>query len=99
MTKIKEKTNTIPLKISQLGHATWAIQVLRSGLELKIFDQLEQREQEASEIAAGLKANERAIKMFLDALVALGLLEKTTNKYSLTDESRTYLLSASPLYV
>jgi 2-polyprenyl-3-methyl-5-hydroxy-6-metoxy-1,4-benzoquinol methylase len=99
MTKVKEKINTIPIKISQLLNGTWAIQALRSSLELKIFDQLEQAEQAASAIASALKADKRATEILLDALVAIGLLQKNSNKYSLTEESRTYLLSTSPLYI
>jgi hypothetical protein len=76
VTKVKEKTNTIPVKISQLIHGTWAIQALRSGLELKIFDQLEHDEQAASTIASALKADKRATEMFLDALVAIGKSHK-----------------------
>lgn len=99
MTTVKEKTNIIPLKISQLIHGTWAIQALRSALELNIFDHLEQGKQGASAIASALKADKRATEMFLDALVALGLLQKATNDYSLTEEAHTYLLSTSPLFI
>lgn len=99
MTKVKEKINTIPVKISQLLHGTWAIQAMRSGLELNIFDQLEQTEQGAAAIASALKADKRATEMLLDALTAIGLLQKTANKYSLTKESGTYLVSTSPLFL
>lgn len=99
MTPVQEKTNVIPFKISQLLHGIWAVDVLRKSVELNIFDQLTKKDQSAAEIATAIKADPRALTMFLDALVSIGLLTKQTNTYFLTEESRVYLVSTSPLFI
>jgi ubiquinone/menaquinone biosynthesis C-methylase UbiE len=99
MTTVKEKINTIPVKISQLIHGTWAVQALRAAIELKVFDYLDKEPKDIPSLASGMKVNQRALTMFFDALVAIGLLKKHHNLYSLTDESRTYLVSSAELYI
>jgi len=99
MADLKEKANVIPLKIPQLVHGAWAVQVLRSSLELNIFDQLSSAEQNALAISSAINTDSRATEILLDALAGIGLLKKNSEKYTLTEESRTYLVSTSPLYV
>lgn len=99
MTTVKEKTNIIPVKVAQLIHGTWAMQLLRSGLELNVFDPLEAQSADVPAIAKTIKADKRALEILLDALVSIGLLYKSGNKYSLTEESRLYLLSSSSLFI
>ena len=99
MTIVKEKINILPVKIVQLLQGHQAIQALRSGIELNIFDQLAGGAQDAQTIASAVKVNERALVMLLDALVSLGLLNKQGKNYNLTEDSRIYLVSSSSLYM
>ena len=98
MTTVKEKINAIPVKVSQLMHGIWAVHVLRTAVELKLFDELDKGSKDAAALASTINLDQRALEIFLDACVAIGLLKKNHEQYSLTDEAQTYLVSTSPLY-
>lgn len=71
-------------------------QVLKAGLDLNVFDHLAQA-RGANEIAACLSLEPRRTAVFLDALCAMGLLEKQDGRYRLSGEAEPYLLSHGAL--
>jgi len=73
--------------------------IVQSAVELKIFDAVEARPVSASAAASALQLDAHALELLLNALAALGLLEKSGEGYSLTEISRHYLLRSSPHYV
>jgi hypothetical protein len=79
------------------GHAE--ARIVQSAVELDIFDALEPGPLSAAAAAAKLQLNEHAFELLLNALTALGLLEKLNNEFSLTEISRRHLLRSSPGYV
>ena len=99
MTIVKEKINILPVKIIQLLQGHQAIQVLKTAVELNIFDQLASGAQDAQSISSAVKADERSLVMLLDALVSIGVINKQNSSYSLTEDSRIYLVSSSSLYM
>ena len=73
--------------------------IVQSAVELKVFDAVEALPLSSSAIAGALQLDERALELLLNALAALGLLEKHGDNFSLTEVSRHYLLRSSPAYV
>lgn len=65
---------------------------------LGIFEAIQKKTQDASAIAASIHADPRATELLLNALVALGLLQKKDDLFSLTQISSTYLVRSSPEY-
>jgi ubiquinone/menaquinone biosynthesis C-methylase UbiE len=99
MTTVKDKIAVPPMKISQILHGYWALQVLRTGVELDVFGQLAAAPADVATVAAAVKADRRAVEMLLDALTGVGLLLKTGDKYSLTEDARVYLVPSSELFM
>ncbi|HTM07792.1 MAG TPA: methyltransferase [Verrucomicrobiae bacterium] len=71
---------------------------VQAAVELGIFDSLE-TPRDAAGVADTVKADPRATELLLDALVAIGLLNKTLSLYSLNEASATYLIQRSPKYL
>lgn len=79
------------------GHAE--ARIVQTACELKIFDAIESAPRSAAAIATKLRLNAAALELLLNALTALGLLEKHQSEFSLTQTSRRHLLRTSPYYV
>lgn len=73
--------------------------IVQTAVELKVFEAVEARPLSSIAAAAQLQLNERALELLLNALTALGLLEKQSERFSLAKISRVYLLRNSPHYV
>jgi hypothetical protein len=79
------------------GHVV--ARIVQSAVELKIFDAVEARPLSASGAASTLQLDAQALELLLNALTAVGLLDKHGEIYALTEISRQYLLRSSPHYV
>ena len=79
------------------GHAE--ARAIQTALKLGIFDMLEPAPLDDAALAAAISANRRATALIANAMVALGLLDKRANRYSLTEASRRYLLRSSAEYL
>jgi SAM-dependent methyltransferase len=90
-----------PDKILQLGSAFWASKTLLSAIELGVFTTLAQQGPMAlTALRRALGVHERSGRDFLDALVALGLLQRFDDgRYANTAESELYLDRGKPGYV
>ena len=84
---------TIP-DLLQLSGGYWSTCALHAGVKLDVFTALSDTSMTAEEVAHEIGTNPRATEMLLDALAALGLLEKRTDVYSAT-EFAVYTLSKS----
>lgn len=73
--------------------------IVQTAVELKIFDAIEARPLSSAAAGASLQLNEQALELLLNALTALGLLEKHGDQFTLTELSRRYLVRNSPHYV
>jgi len=95
--------NRDPSHIMQIGMGFFASKTLLSAVELGLFTALARRTMTADEIAEALALHPRAVPDFPDALVALGLLERTGDgpcaRYANTPEGATFLDRASSAYV
>lgn len=88
-----------PDTILQLGLGFWASRTLLSAAELGVFSVLAERPADLPTLTARLGLHERSARDFLDALVALKLLERKDGIYANTAEADVFLDRAKPTYV
>jgi 2-polyprenyl-3-methyl-5-hydroxy-6-metoxy-1,4-benzoquinol methylase len=88
-----------PDAIVELGFGYWGSKTLLSAVELGLFTELAAGPLTVAEIRARLGLHERSAQDFLDALVALKMLEREQGKYSNTAVTDLYLDRAKPSYV
>lgn len=85
----------VPDQLLRLATAGLGSQVLGFALEIALFDHLEDFEP-AARLAQKLGLDEAALAELLDALVALGVLERQAEGYRNLELASRYLRSASP---
>jgi hypothetical protein len=97
----EEMTHTVaPDHIMQLGLGFWASKTLLSAVELGLFTELAKGSMTAEDIGERLDLHPRSLRDFLDALVALRVLERDADgRYANTPESDTFLDRAKPSYM
>jgi hypothetical protein len=91
----------VPDAILQLGFAFWQSKTLLSAVELGLFTLLaEEGPLPAEAIGTRLSLHPRALRDFLDALVALRMLRRDAEgSYANTPETALYLVRGRPGYV
>ena len=82
----------------QLGLGFWGSKTLLSAIEIDLFSELAKRPLDANTIASCLHLHQRSVRDFLDALVALHMLEREDGKYRNTPETDFFLDRAKPSY-
>src|SRR5258708_4835195 len=89
--------------IMEVGAGFWPAKTLLSAVELDLFSLLGGASMPCEEVGARLALHPRAIYDFLDALVALGFLERdgegTDGRYRNSAEAAAFLDNHSPTYV
>jgi hypothetical protein len=97
------KAAPAPDRILEVGMAFWSSKTLLSAVELGLFSLLGQAPLTGAAIERRLGLHPRATADFLDALVAIGLLDRhgdgTEARYANTAETAAFLDRASPDYV
>ena len=88
-----------PERLLQLGMGFWASKALLSAVELRVFTRLATRSHDAAELADAIGLHPRSALDFLDALVALNLLEREDGTYRNTQDADLFLDMAKPSYV
>lgn len=88
-----------PAILMQLAFAFTQTKILHSAVELDLFTLLDEGVNTAAEIAQAAKANERGVRMLLNALTGLKVIDKSGERYTLTDAARTFLSKKSPAYM
>ena len=88
-----------PDRILELGLAFWGAKVLLSATELGLFTELAQGPADADLLRNRLGLHARGARDFLDALVALGLLERQDDRYSNSPEASLFLDRTKPSYM
>jgi SAM-dependent methyltransferase len=88
-----------PGRIMELGLGFWASKVLLSAVELGVFTALADGALNEEELGARLGLHRRSRRDFLDALVALAMLEREGGQYSNTPETNLFLDRRKPSYV
>ena len=92
-----------PARILETGLAFWGSKALLSAVEIGLFTELASGPLTGAEIEARLALHPRATFDFLDALVAIGLLDRhgsaAAARYANTPETARYLDRRRPTYV
>jgi O-methyltransferase domain/Dimerisation domain len=88
-----------PAPIFKIGFGFWETKALLSAVELGLFTELAKGPEDLKTLSARLGLHDRAARDFLDALVALKLLDRQDGRYSNTAETDMFLDRAKPSYV
>jgi hypothetical protein len=88
-----------PDAIMQLGFGYWGSKTLLTAVELGLFTELAKGPLPLNDIRARFNLHERGVRDFLDALVALGMLEREQGAYANTPATDLYLDRAKPTYM
>jgi len=91
--------HTTPDAITQLGLAFWGSKALLSAVELGLFTALAQGPLTAKELTTKLDLQLRGTTDWLDALVSLGMLERTVDEYANTPATGLFLDRDKPSYI
>lgn len=87
-----------PMKITGLLHGRWAVQALKTALEVELFSYLADKALSAQELALRANLNQKATQLLLSALVSMDYLTFADEQYDLTEVSRLYLVKSSQTY-
>src|SRR3954468_7014335 len=95
------RTPTGPIPIFQMMDAAQTTGVLAAAVKLDVFSRFGDEPRDAAFVAAAIGAPERSTRILLEAMVAIGLLDKdqSSGRYRLTPLSRAHLVSGRPGYV
>ena len=88
-----------PDQIMQIGLGFWSSKALLSAVEIGVFTELAGGPQEFSKLVGRLGLHARSARDYLDALVALGLLNRVNGTYSNTRETDLFLDRHKPSYI
>jgi hypothetical protein len=87
-----------PANIFNLGFGFWASKTLLSAVEFGLFTELATGPADLATLTRRLGLHERSARDFLDALVALKLLDREDGRYRNTAETDLFLDRAKPSY-
>ncbi len=88
-----------PDRILQTGMAFWASKTLLSAVEMELFTDLAKHPGDLASVQGRMGLHPRAARDFLDALVALGFLQRIDGVYRNTPETDVFLDKAKPSYI
>src|ERR1700731_1781679 len=88
-----------PEHIMQVGLGFWASKTLLSAVELGVFSTLADAPADLPTLQRKLALHQRSARDFVDALVALKLLERENGVYSNTADTDLFLDRAKPSYI
>ena len=88
-----------PDHILQVGLGFWASKVLLSAVEMELFTELARHPEGGEAVKDRLGLHPRSYRDFLDALVALGFLERRDGIYSNTPSADLFLDKRKPSYL
>ena len=85
--------------IMQVGLGFWASKTLLSAIEMEVFTELAKHQEDLNVLQARLGLHPRSARDFLDALVALGFLQRVDGRYSNTTSTDLFLDKRKPSYI
>jgi len=94
--KTSEKNQVTPERLMQFGFAYAPPLIISAAVSNKVFDSLEKEPKSVQQMSKETGASERGLRLLMNALVGLELLEKRGDKYSLVPESAAFLVSNKP---
>lgn len=88
-----------PDQILQVGLAFWSSKTLLSAVEMELFTELAKGPQDLESLTGRIGLHPRSARDFLDALMALGFLERHDGRYSNTPSTDFFLDKHKPSYI
>jgi hypothetical protein len=88
-----------PDQIMQVGLGFWASKTLLSAIEMELFTELARHPEDGDLLRERLGLHPRSSRDFLDALVALGFLERDKGIYRNTPSTDLFLDKQKPSYI
>jgi predicted O-methyltransferase YrrM len=88
-----------PGGLLKISGGYWQTCTLHAGVKLDVFTQIGDRHLPSAAVAEELGASERGVEMLLNALSAMGLLEKKDGRYRNTALAATFLSKHSSRYI
>jgi hypothetical protein len=88
-----------PDSILQLGLAFWGSRTLLTAVEIGLFTELAKNELDEKSIRQKFNFHTRSSRDFLDALVALGMLQRSGDRYRNTPQTDAFLDRNKPSYI
>ena len=88
-----------PDKIMQTGLGFWASKTLMSAIEMDLFTELSRGPESYEGLTSRVGLHPRSARDFLDALVALGFLQRSNGRYGNTPETDLFLDRKKPSYI
>ncbi|MFQ5651456.1 MAG: methyltransferase [bacterium] len=88
-----------PSHILEVGFGFWGSKVLLTAVELEVFTKLGGAAMTGEALGEALGLHPRGTRDFLDALVAMGFLQKADGKYQNTPETDLFLDKKKPSYI
>lgn len=88
-----------PGEILGLSGAYWRSLALHAGVKLDLFSVIGEERLAGDEIAGRIGSDKRGVTTLLNALAALGLLEKEGGRFGNTPAGKAFLVQESPRYV
>jgi predicted O-methyltransferase YrrM len=94
---VEERWN--PGALMKVSGAYWESFPLHVAVDLDVFTRIGGGSLSAEEISSPWRGNVRSARMLLEALAAMGLLEKKADRYSNTEAAKNFLVKTSPGYM
>lgn len=94
-----KETNLVPESIREIAYAFQASRILLTAYELGVFSAIGDRSETSESIAGTLGTDWRATDRLLNAVAALGLLEKKEGSFRNSPAGLRFLLPSSPDYM
>ena len=88
-----------PMTLMDTAWGFTRTQILKTGVELDLFTQIDKGRTDAKSIAQAIGASDRGVRILLNALVGLKVLDKAGEQYQLTEGARIFLSKSSPAYM
>ena len=92
-------TDPTPDKIMEVGFGFWSSKVLLSAIEIGLFTELAKEPGDLTSLRSRLGLHPRSAHDFLDALVALGFLQREDGLYRNTPATDLFLDREKPSYI
>src|SRR5579864_4488139 len=95
---LENQSQVTPDEILQLGLGFWGSKTLLSAVEIGVFTELASGPLDGETLAKRLSLHPRSARDFLDALVALRMLERDGDTYANTPATNLFLDRNKPTY-
>jgi predicted O-methyltransferase YrrM len=98
--KIESKpgSTVTPQRIMGMAWGYSAPLIMEAAIKHKVFDVLDSGAKTADEVARATGVSLRGVRIIMNAMVALELLSKSGDRYSLAPESAAFLVSTKPSF-